>query len=178
MARKTTDRTPVIASPDTFRLKARLAGFLVMMMVVAALPSAFAAAPDYYNHVVFDNSVTSDYYYYSGGRSIFPSTLQLQSGQIPVDTKTFYTPPNALRLEWRSVPGGSWDAEVRVQDIRNRRLNFIGDTLYVWCYSPQAIPAANLPLVQLEDEPMSPGACCSTKLVAHKGQATYTFCPC
>lgn len=122
------------------------------MILIAALPKTFAAATDYYNHNVFDNSVTSDYYYYSGGRSIFPSTLQLQSGQIPVDTKIFYTPPNALRLEWRSVPGGSWDAEVRVQDIRNRRLNFIGDTLYIWCYSPQAIPAADLPLVQLEDE--------------------------
>ena len=154
MARQTTDWTPFgVASPDKFRLQGhadRLAWFFVVTLIVA-VPNAFAAS-DYYNHVVFDNSVTSDYYYYSGGRSVFPSTLQLQSGQIPVDTKIFYTPPNALRLQWRSVPGGSWDAEVRIQDIRNRRVEFMGDTLYVWCYSPQAIPAADLPLIQLEDE--------------------------
>lgn len=108
MARKTTDRTPLaVALPDNFRSPRRpnrLAGFFVVFVIVA-LSDAFATAPDYYNHNVFDNSVTSDYYYYSGGRSIFPSTLQLQSGQIPVDTKIFYTPPNALRLDGKDRRG-------------------------------------------------------------------------
>ena len=154
MGRQSTDsKLLCVASQQVFSLKdAHSLAWFFLLMLFAAPPDAIAATPDYYNHLVFDNSVTSDYYYYSGGRSVFPSTLQMQSGQIPVDTKTFYTPPNALRLEWRSVSGGSWDAEVRIQDIRNRRVNFIGDTLYVWCYSPEAIPAADLPLIQLEDE--------------------------
>ena len=127
--------------------------FRLSLLTCAILANSSAnAAPDYYNHLVFDNSVTSDYYYYSGGRAVFPSTLQLLGGQLPVETKVFYTPPNSLRLQWQSVAGGSWDAEVRVQDIRNRRTNLIGDTLYIWCYAPQPIPVSDLPLVQLEDD--------------------------
>ena len=116
-------------------------------------PPCHAVDPtDYYNHVVFDNSITSDYYYYSGGRSVFPSTVQLVSGALPVEKKFFFTAPNALRLQWRSLPGGSWEAEVRVVAMRNRPTDFRGDTLFLWCYSPEAIPAADLPFVQLEDE--------------------------
>jgi exo beta-1,2-glucooligosaccharide sophorohydrolase (non-reducing end) len=114
--------------------------------------SCSAAASDYYNHIIFDNSITSDYYYYSGGRSVFPSTIELLSGSIPVEKNNFFSPPNALRLQWRSVAGGSWETEVRVVSMRNRPTNFLGDTLYIWCYSPQEIPAADLPAIQLEDE--------------------------
>jgi exo beta-1,2-glucooligosaccharide sophorohydrolase (non-reducing end) len=126
--------------------------FIFLSVSAIALPPCALAAPDYYNHMIFDNSVASDYYYYSGGRAVFPSTLQLQAGLVPVDAKNFYSPPNALRLQWRSLASGAWDAEVRVRAIRNRRTEFDGDTLYLWCYSPQAIPADDLPLVQLEDE--------------------------
>lgn len=111
-----------------------------------------AAATDYYNHVVFDNSITSDYYYYSSGHAVYPSSVELFSGALPVEKKNFFTPPNALRLNWRSVKGGSWETEVRVVSMRNRPTAFDGDTLYLWCYSPQAFPADDLPALQLEDE--------------------------
>jgi hypothetical protein len=111
-----------------------------------------AAATDYYNHVVFDNSITSDYYYYSSGHAVYPSSVELFSGALPVEKKNFFTPPNALRLNWRSVEGGSWETEVRVVSMRNRPTAFAGDTLYLWCYSPQAFPADDLPALQLEDE--------------------------
>jgi hypothetical protein len=111
-----------------------------------------AAATDYYNHVVFDNSITSDYYYYSSGHAVYPSSVELFSGALPVEKKNFFTPPNALRLNWRSVEGGSWETEVRVVSMRNRPTAFDGDTLYLWCYSPQAFPADDLPALQLEDE--------------------------
>ena len=108
---------------------------------------------DYYNHVVFDNSITPDYYYYSSGRSVFPSTIQLLSGALPVEHKNFFTAPNALRLQWRSVPEGSWEAEMRVVSMRNRLTDFRGrHTLYIWCFSNDAIAAADLPFIQLEDD--------------------------
>ena len=113
---------------------------------------AIAESTDYYNHVIFDNSITPDYYYYSSGRAVYPSTVELLSGAIPVEKRTFFTPPNALRLQWRSVAGGSWETEVRVVSMRNRPTKFDGDTLYVWCYSPEAFSANDLPFVQLEDE--------------------------
>jgi exo beta-1,2-glucooligosaccharide sophorohydrolase (non-reducing end) len=121
------------------------------LLVVPVFSFGFAA-PDYYNHVLFDNSLTPDYYYYGVGRAVFPSTLQLQEGKLPVETKVFYSPPNALRLQWRSSAGGSWEAEVRVVSIRNREVDFYGDTLYLWCRSPEMIPAEDLPLIQLEDK--------------------------
>ncbi len=125
---------------------------LVWISILSTLPSLAVTGTDYYNHVVFDNSITSDFYYYSSGRSVFPSSVELQSGALPVEKKIFFTAPNALRLQWRSVPGGSWETEVRVVSMRNRATDFRGDTLYLWCYTPEAIPAADLPFVQLEDE--------------------------
>src|ERR1700685_2613298 len=102
----------------------RIAVRLFLCLPLLCLPAL--ADGDYFNHVVFDNSITPDNYYYSDGRSIFPSTLDLRDGRIPVDTKTFFTPPNALRLQWHSGAGGSWDAEVRAVSIRNRAVDFRG----------------------------------------------------
>jgi exo beta-1,2-glucooligosaccharide sophorohydrolase (non-reducing end) len=120
--------------------------------ILSVIPCGAVTATDYYNHVVFDNSITPDYYYYSTGRAVFPSTVELLSGALPVEKKNFFTPPNALRLQWRSMAGGSWETEVRVVSMRNRPTNFNGDTLYLWCYSPEAFSADDLPALQLEDE--------------------------
>ena len=126
--------------------------FWLFLLALTVLPCGAVEPTDYYNHVVFDNSITPDYYYYSSGRSVFPSTIQLLSGALPVEHKNFFTAPNALRLQWRSVPEGSWEAEVRVVSMRNRLTDFRGDTLYLWCFSNDAIAAANLPFIQLEDD--------------------------
>lgn len=125
---------------------------LCCFFVLIVIACRAVTPTDYYNHVVFDNSITPDFYYYSSGRAVFPSTVELLSGALPVEKKNFFTPPNALRLQWRSVAGGSWETELRVISMRNRLTDFRGDTLYLWCYSPEAIPAADLPFIQLEDE--------------------------
>jgi exo beta-1,2-glucooligosaccharide sophorohydrolase (non-reducing end) len=116
-----------------------------------ALPPSAAANGDYYNHVLFDNSLTPSNDYYTEAQQVYPSTLATQEGRIPVETKLFFTPPNALRLEWRSVTFGSWDAEVRAMSFRNRPHDFRGGTLYFWCYAPEGIAAADLPRVRLLD---------------------------
>src|ERR1022692_1230491 len=135
------------------RIQEVCSGFwLFWFLILIALPCGAATDKDYYNHVVFDNSITPDYYYYSSGRSVFPRTVQLLSGALPVARKNFFTAPNALRLPCHSAPAGSWEAEVRVVSMRNRPTDFRGDTLYIWCYSAEAIPAADLPFIQLEDE--------------------------
>jgi len=105
----------------------------------------------YYEHSFFDNSLMPDAYFYSSGKPSAPSTLELVHGQLPVNTKIFITPPNALQLSWQSAVNGGWDAQIRVVNFRNRRIQFQGDTLYFWCYSEQGIAAADLPLIRLED---------------------------
>jgi exo beta-1,2-glucooligosaccharide sophorohydrolase (non-reducing end) len=137
---------------QAFRSRKWAHGTVFILVFVALVSSVYGSTPsDYYRHSLFDNSVTSISYYYSGGRAVFPSTLDLVAGQLPVETQTFLSPPNSLRLKWHSMPGGSWEGEVRVVDFRNRLINFDGDTLYFWCYSPEPIAAQNLPRIRLED---------------------------
>jgi exo beta-1,2-glucooligosaccharide sophorohydrolase (non-reducing end) len=126
-------------------------------LILAGFAGLFCAAPamfgdtQYYEHSFFDNSLMPDDYFYSTGKPSAPSTLELIHNHLPVNTKIFITPPNALQLSWQSAINGGWDAEIRVVNFRNRRIEFRGDTLYLWCYSQGGIAAGDLPLVRLED---------------------------
>jgi exo beta-1,2-glucooligosaccharide sophorohydrolase (non-reducing end) len=128
---------------------------LLRLMHGALCLSLFASVAygdtEYYRHVLFDNSLESDAYYYSEGRASLPSTLELVHDKLPVSSEVFFTPPNALRLKWRSASGGGWEASVRVIDFRNREISFHGDTLYFWCYSEADIAGQNLPAIRLQD---------------------------
>jgi len=104
-----------------------------------------SANTEYYRHVVFDNSLTSDTYFYSAGTANGPSFVEQTNSRLPVETKTFLTPPNAIRLQWQSEPNGGWEAEVRVINFRNRLPEFTGHNLYFWCFAPHAIATADLP---------------------------------
>ena len=104
---------------------------------------------EYYRHVVFDNSLTLDAYFYTQGSANGSSLLELKGNRLPVETKTFLTPPNALRLQWQSRPGGGWEGEVRVVGFRNRFPEFKGHNLYFWCFAPEAIAADDLPMMDL-----------------------------
>jgi len=110
-----------------------------------------ASGSDYYHHILFDNSLEPDAYFNSDGRASFPSTLEVVHKRLPVSRDVFYTPPNALRLKFRSEAEGGWVAQIRLIRFRNRDVHFDGDTLFIWCYSPEGIPARALPLVRLSD---------------------------
>jgi hypothetical protein len=69
-------------------------------------PSLAHGNTDYYRHIYFDNSLTSDFYFYSSGQASAPSSLEQRNG-LPVESKIFLTPPNALRLQWQSQTGGA-----------------------------------------------------------------------
>jgi exo beta-1,2-glucooligosaccharide sophorohydrolase (non-reducing end) len=108
------------------------------------------AQTSYFQHVIFDNSLTPDTYFYSGGKASFPSVLELTNGKLPVDEHTFHTPPNSLRLAWKSMPQGGWEAEVRLYEWRNRPIFFPGNALSFWCYTPRRL--AQLPRLVLRDD--------------------------
>ena len=126
----------------------RCLGALLLLGVCSVAP----AQDDYLNHVVFRNSMTPDNDFYTGGNAVAPSTLEAPSGRLPVETGIFISPPNALRLAWRSAEGGSWDAEIRAISIDNRPSAFIGKMLSFWCYAPQGIASMELPQIQLTDD--------------------------
>ena len=120
-------------------------------LVCLLLTSVAWGKTEYYRHVVFDNSLPSEAYYNSSGSANGSSYLELKGWRIPVETKTFLTPPNALRLQWQSHPGGSWEAEVHLDFFRNRLPEMRGQNLYFWCYSAERIAAEDLPVVVLSN---------------------------
>lgn len=127
--------------------------FWFRCLVVSCLGMAAGlwAQEDSLNHVVFANSMTSDNDFYTGATSVAPSSLEAVDGRLPVETTTFLSPPNALRMQWRSVEGGSWDAEVRAISYDNRRADFRGSTLSFWCFAPKPIEKRDLPQMELLD---------------------------
>jgi hypothetical protein len=115
------------------------------------LTSHAYATSDYYKHVIFDNSLTPDDYFYSAAQASGQSSLEQKDHRLPVETKVFLTPPNAIRLAWRSAPNGGWMAQIKTVDSRNRFPELSGDNLYFWIFAPQPISAADLPKVVLSD---------------------------
>src|SRR5512146_3352735 len=121
----------------------------VLPALALLLASAAQAQTGYYRHAVFDNSIERDVYFYSFAQATAPSTLEGERGRLPVDSVHFLSPPNALRIHWRSMPGGGWDAEVHLVNFRNRSPGLSGRTVWFWIYSPTAIAAADLPRLML-----------------------------
>jgi len=99
----------------------------------------------------FQNSESKQAYFYSDGNVSPPSKLELMDRKLPVDTSSFVSAPNSLRLAWQSIPNGGWDVELRLPNWPNRTLDFSGDTLYLWIYSASPVPAVDLPIICLRD---------------------------
>jgi hypothetical protein len=109
--------------------------WLAFTLVLALTWPAVACGDEYYRHTFFDNSINPDYYFYSRATAAAPSTVENNNGKLPVETKTFVTPPNALRLTWASEEGGMWQAQVNIVNFRNRFPAMVGDTLSFWIYA-------------------------------------------
>jgi len=116
--------------------------------VLLLLPQGHAAS-DYYRHLIFDNSLTPDNYFYSQGQASGRSFLEQRNGRLPVETGNFFTPPNAIRLQWQSAPEGGWVAQISAVDFRNRLPGLDGRNLYFWAFAPHPIAAADLPEIVL-----------------------------
>ncbi len=100
---------------------------------------------------IFGNSISPRSYFYSDGVVSAPSTLALIDRKLPVNTSTFVSAPNSLKLAWQSVEGGGWDVEITLPAWPNRYIDYRGDTLYLWLYSASAMRGADLPLICLRD---------------------------
>jgi hypothetical protein len=124
---------------------------LSLTALALLLASVAEGQTDYYRHSIFDNSIERDFYFYSFAQATAPSTLEGKNWRLPVDSVHFLSPPNALRIHWQSMPGGGWDAEVHLDNFRNRAPGLSGRTLYFWIYSPTAIRASELPNLMLSN---------------------------
>src|ERR1700747_404298 len=98
----------------------------VLFVLALALCPSGSADTEYYRHIFFDNSITPDSYFFSQGKAVAPSVLELRDSRAPVDSRIFFTPPNALRLAWQSKAGGAWELQVEIVEFRNRELLLYG----------------------------------------------------
>jgi len=120
-------------------------------------PQQPPAANSYYNHLIFDNSLMEGSYFHSRAAAIAPSRLEVIDDRIPVALDRFFSPPNSLRLSWWSQTGGDWKAELWTETWLGKARRLSGDTLSLWCYSDEPIPALFLPMivVNIKDGPQT-----------------------
>jgi hypothetical protein len=130
----------------------QLAFSTALFILIVSFPVLASAQTVYYRHIVFDNAIGSGPYFYSHAQSVAPSQIEEINYRLPIETKFFKTPPNALRLAWQSEPGGGWDASIHLINFRNRYPAMIGSDLFLWCYSPEGISAADMPDFVLSTE--------------------------
>jgi exo beta-1,2-glucooligosaccharide sophorohydrolase (non-reducing end) len=105
----------------------------------------------YDRHVIFDNSRGIDGHDLSNTYIVAPSTLETHDGRWPIETKRWVSPPNGLRLKWRSATGGDWRMTVEIPRRYARPFRFEGDALVFWCWSETEITETNSPRVYLKD---------------------------
>jgi exo beta-1,2-glucooligosaccharide sophorohydrolase (non-reducing end) len=117
----------------------------------AAGASPAMAGVVYDNHVFFDNSPSDGGYDASLSYLVPPSIVETIDGKFPVDSRHFVSPPNGLRLKWRSATGGDWKMTLRLRRRHARPHDFQGDSLTFWCFAESEITAANSPLIYLQD---------------------------
>ncbi|MBC6951195.1 hypothetical protein DWB58_24990, partial [candidate division KSB1 bacterium] len=118
------------------------------MLLVA---QSILAQSEYDRHVVFDNSLTDRSYYFSRGYAVAPSTLEIVEGKFPIEEQNYFSPPNALRLQWRSQTGGDWRMTLEVANRYGQRFEFEGNTLFLRCYSETGLSLDESPLIGLQD---------------------------
>jgi exo beta-1,2-glucooligosaccharide sophorohydrolase (non-reducing end) len=115
-----------------------------LLSLVLALAASTQACAQYDQHVVFDNVRADHWFYYSNGSAVAPSTVELDHEHLPLATDTVHSPPNSLRLSWRSLTGGSW--EVSINTVRGwRPIPLTGDTLSFWVRADAPLAADDAP---------------------------------
>lgn len=112
---------------------------------------AVAAQPDYDLHVIYDNSPASGGYYNSDTSMVAPSFLERANDRIPTTTERFVSPPNALKLHWKSESGGTWHAMIKDIGRDWQKTKMAGDTLSFWCWSETEITPENSPRITVQD---------------------------
>ena len=127
----------------------RLAVLVTLLALRATVPAG--AARPYDEHVLFANAPANGGYAHSNTLVVAPSTIEMADGRLPVDTAHFVSPPNALKLHWKSAPGGEWQATVKAAGRDWSSFTIQDDTLAFWCFADTEITAANSPRVYVKD---------------------------
>jgi len=101
-----------------------------------------------YPEVLFDNSLMPKSYYYSESSFNGNSWINHMNGHLPVSDSVFFTPGNALQLNYISGNNGVWNANIYYNND-NGYLAKRNDILVFKLFSLSGTSIEELPLIQL-----------------------------
>lgn len=120
----------------------------ILLVFFIFIPIKFLLAQ---NYPFFTNSANNSYYDPSYLFATSPSTiLTVNSNKFPVSVDTFYSQPNALKLQWKPITGGDWGAAIAAPGWPGRDVTFM-DSVNLWVYAKENITSSALPKIYLED---------------------------
>ena len=85
-------------------------GTALMGLLLVCVLIARTQEPNY-ERIFFANSAMSTSYFYSETNYTAPSWVKNVAGKLPVSDSLFFTPGNALQLNYVSRTAGKWEAE-------------------------------------------------------------------
>jgi len=105
-------------------------------------------------YLYFQDSPSDEYYDFSWMELTQPSELEREGTDLrkfPVESEISPVQGiNSLRLQWRSVTGGTWVAIAAGTDWTEKDISET-DSLLFWLYSVEGLDSVNLPLIFMED---------------------------
>jgi hypothetical protein len=123
-------RSRCYAPDDNFVPRSRFWWTLMPLILLAAGAHAHADQ-NYSQQVFFENSLSPENYFYSSGQITPPSKLNLIDGKLPLETTTFVSGPNALKLEWESAADGGGTVDHKLKQCRDRTNHITGANRFI-----------------------------------------------
>jgi exo beta-1,2-glucooligosaccharide sophorohydrolase (non-reducing end) len=109
-----------------------------------------------YDRIFFENSPMAKSFFYSKTEYTSPSWVQNVSGKLPVSDSIFFTPGNALQLNYKSAMKGMWAVNIQFKEIRGQD-NFSPATNLVFhLFVNSATEINELPQVGVSTEKNAP----------------------
>jgi exo beta-1,2-glucooligosaccharide sophorohydrolase (non-reducing end) len=99
-----------------------------------------------YDYEFFRNSAMQGDYFFSHVKSTGGSTVLNSNGKLLVSETEFHTPGNALKIEYRNAPGGSWQAAIYHVDKRgmDHFKKTINLSFWIKCSNTDKLPGIQL----------------------------------
>src|SRR4051812_46656264 len=92
--------------------------YKVAFLLYALICSQLQAQRILYDKQLFVNSMMSGNYFYSDADYQSPSWIKNISNKLPVEDAIFFTPGNALQLDYVSAEKGKWQAGIIYHELR------------------------------------------------------------
>lgn len=121
--------------------------FILWTALLVAAGMQAAERP--YDYIFFENSLMKGGYFYSEVKYTSPSWVENSRRRLPVADAVSHTPGNALRLTYRSAPGGDWSGEIQYAPVRGNDFFRIPSRLSLQVRMEKSMDAAALPILSI-----------------------------